>query len=67
MTGLPSQRPLSHILPPFLPAHNSELENDGVNTTYVLRAAGYPSPFTYIIVDRSGEEWQASLLCFIML
>lgn len=31
-----------------------ELENDGVNTDFVLRAKGSPSPFTYIIVDREG-------------
>ncbi|EIE21663.1 PfkB-type carbohydrate kinase, partial [Coccomyxa subellipsoidea C-169] len=32
----------------------SELENDDVNTKFVLRAKGQPSPFTYIIVDREG-------------
>jgi sugar/nucleoside kinase (ribokinase family) len=32
----------------------SELEADGVDTSLVLRAKGSPSPFTYIIVDRSG-------------
>lgn len=28
---------------------------DGVDTSFVLRAVGAPSPFTYIIVDRQGE------------
>ncbi|GFR48228.1 hypothetical protein Agub_g10089, partial [Astrephomene gubernaculifera] len=32
----------------------SELQADGVDTSHVLRAAGHPSPFTYIIVDRQG-------------
>ncbi|KAG2448408.1 hypothetical protein HYH02_006300 [Chlamydomonas schloesseri] len=32
----------------------SELHADGIDTTHVLRAAGHPSPFTYIIVDRQG-------------
>jgi hypothetical protein len=31
-----------------------ELESDGVDASMVLRAAGHPSPFTYIIVDKSG-------------
>ncbi|KAG2424569.1 hypothetical protein HXX76_014449 [Chlamydomonas incerta] len=31
-----------------------ELHADGIDTTHVLRAAGHPSPFTYIIVDRQG-------------
>lgn len=31
-----------------------ELQEDGVDTTHALRAAGHPSPFTYIIVDRTG-------------
>lgn len=34
----------------------SELEADGVNTDYVIRAEGQPSPFTYIIVDREGTR-----------
>ncbi|KAJ9528441.1 hypothetical protein QJQ45_020277, partial [Haematococcus lacustris] len=29
-----------------------ELEGEGIDTRQVLRAAGSPSPFTYIIVDR---------------
>lgn len=32
----------------------NELESDGVDTRYVVRAEGHPSPFTYIIVDREG-------------
>ncbi len=32
----------------------SELQADGVNTEYIIRAEGQPSPFTYIIVDREG-------------
>ncbi len=32
----------------------SELQADGVNTDYMIRAEGQPSPFTYIIVDREG-------------
>jgi len=32
----------------------SELQEDGVSTELLLRAAGHPSPFTYIIVDRQG-------------
>ncbi|PRW59942.1 pfkB family carbohydrate kinase [Chlorella sorokiniana] len=32
----------------------AEFKGDGVDTQYVLRAAGAPSPFTYIIVDRQG-------------
>lgn len=36
----------------------SELQADGVDTSLVLRAAGNPSPFTYIIVDRQGvRSW----------
>ncbi|KAJ9528646.1 hypothetical protein QJQ45_020380 [Haematococcus lacustris] len=31
-----------------------ELEGEGIDTSQVLRAAGSPSPFTYIIVDRQG-------------
>ncbi|GAX78658.1 hypothetical protein CEUSTIGMA_g6096.t1 [Chlamydomonas eustigma] len=31
-----------------------ELAEDGVDTAYTIRAPGYPSPFTYIIVDKSG-------------
>ena len=31
-----------------------ELEADGVDTALVLRQAGAPSPFTYIIVDSEG-------------
>lgn len=32
----------------------SEFSRDGVETDGILRAAGSPSPFTYIIVDREG-------------
>ena len=32
----------------------SELKADGVDTAHIMRAAGAPSPFTYIIVDRAG-------------
>ncbi|KAF5842011.1 Ribokinase-like protein [Dunaliella salina] len=32
----------------------NELNTDGIDTTHVLRAPGFPSPFTYIIVDRKG-------------
>ncbi len=32
----------------------AELNGDGVNTDYLIRAQGQPSPFTYIIVDREG-------------
>lgn len=31
------------------------MQGDGVDTQFVLRAAGAPSPFTYIIVDRQGR------------
>lgn len=31
-----------------------ELEDDGVDASLVLRAEGFPSPFTYTIVDQSG-------------
>ena len=34
----------------------SELQADGVNTDYMIRAEGQPSPFTYIIVDREGTR-----------
>ena len=43
---------LSCVPPPSL---FSELKADGVDTSLILRATGHPSPFTYIIVDRSGE------------
>ncbi len=33
----------------------AELQEDGVNPAFLLRADGMPSPFTYIIVDREGE------------
>lgn len=33
----------------------AELRGEGVDTAGLLRAAGAPSPFTYIIVDRQGE------------
>jgi hypothetical protein len=33
----------------------SELLADGIDTSLLLREAGHPSPFTYIIVDRAGE------------
>lgn len=33
----------------------SELQAAGIDTQLVLRAAGHPSPFTYIIVDRAGR------------
>ena len=33
----------------------SEFQRDGVATECILRAAGAPSPFTYIIVDREGS------------
>lgn len=32
----------------------AELEREGIATQHILRAAGAPSPFTYILVDRSG-------------
>lgn len=31
-----------------------ELVSDGVQTQFLLKAKGYPSPFTYIIVDKQG-------------
>jgi hypothetical protein len=34
----------------------TELQGDGITTSHVLRAPGHPSPFTYIIVDRSGKS-----------
>lgn len=37
----------------------AELRGDGVDTAHVLRAAGSPSPFTYIIVDRLGAAGMA--------
>lgn len=33
-----------------------ELQAEGVDTSFVLRAEGRPSPFTYIIVDSSGAR-----------
>jgi len=33
----------------------SELQADGIDTQLILREAGHPSPFTYIIVDRAGK------------
>ncbi len=33
---------------------SQELEDDGVDASLVLRAEGFPSPFTYTIVDQSG-------------
>lgn len=33
----------------------AELQADNVQTDHVLRAKDSPSPFTYIIVDRSGN------------
>ncbi|KAK9808210.1 hypothetical protein WJX73_009115 [Symbiochloris irregularis] len=32
----------------------AELNEAGVNTEFVLREPGHPSPFTYIIIDRQG-------------
>jgi len=32
----------------------AEFHRDGIETSGILRAAGAPSPFTYIIVDRQG-------------
>lgn len=32
----------------------SELIQDGVDTQYIIKAPGAPSPFTYIIVDKKG-------------
>ncbi len=40
---------------------------DGVDTQFVLRAAGAPSPFTYIIVDRQGMLACASSSSFEMV
>lgn len=34
----------------------AELDADGVDTRFVARAQGAPSPFTYIIVDQSGAS-----------
>ncbi len=34
----------------------AEFTQDGVGTTHLLRAAGAPSPFTYIIVDRQDAQ-----------
>lgn len=31
-----------------------ELARDGIETSHVIRAPGHTSPFTYIIVDRTG-------------
>lgn len=33
-----------------------ELLSDGVQTKFLLKAEGYPSPFTYIIVDKQGNS-----------
>lgn len=33
-----------------------ELLSDGVNTQFLLKAQGHPSPFTYIIVDKQGDN-----------
>ncbi len=44
----------------------AEFQRDGVDTQFVLRASGAPSPFTYIIVVREGgcirgaASWQAA-------
>lgn len=32
-----------------------ELLADGVQTSFLLKAKGYPSPFTYIIVEKEGK------------
>ena len=32
----------------------AELENDHIQTNYLIRAFEAPSPFTYIIVDKAG-------------
>ena len=34
----------------------AEFHKDAVCTAQLLRAAGAPSPFTYIIVDRQGKQ-----------
>lgn len=34
-----------------------ELLSDGVQTGFLLKAKGHPSPFTYIIVDKQGEAF----------
>ena len=39
----------------------SELQADNVQTDYLLRAENSPSPFTYIIVDRSGSQIKISI------
>jgi sugar/nucleoside kinase (ribokinase family) len=44
-----------------------ELEDDGVDTSGVIRAAGHPTPFTYIIVDREGESGAGVLLLLLLL
>ena len=33
-----------------------ELLSDGVQTQFLLKAKGHPSPFTYIIVDKQGTS-----------
>lgn len=33
-----------------------ELLSDGVKTEFLLKAEGHPSPFTYIIVDKQGNN-----------
>lgn len=38
----------------------SELHADGIDTSLLLREANHPSPFTYIIVDRAGEQQACS-------
>lgn len=32
----------------------AQLEGDGVDTSHVVRGENSPSPFTYILVDRTG-------------
>ncbi len=46
--------------PASAPPDRSELREDGVNCRFMMRAAGHPSPFTYIIVDRQGGLRQRS-------
>lgn len=37
-----------------------ELLADGVKTQFLLKAEGHPSPFTYIIVDKQGNNHLSS-------
>ena len=43
----------------------AELKGDGVDVSHVLRAPDAPSPFTYIIVDREGDQFNPVSACAV--